>query len=95
VYFQPVTIACEPCPDRCIFVVGGVVLDENSALSAIVVRDLAEEGKVTLGVEYTVAAVEELCAVQLDGAQDLDALALPGDLDLGLVADKAPGCMKG
>lgn len=70
-------------------------MDENSALSAVTARNLLEEGKVGFGVEHFVAAVEETGAVEFHSAQDLDALALPGDRDLGLVADKAPGRMKG
>ena len=42
--FQPVSIGCEPGPDVAVFVIGGIVLDENGALSPIVDGQLLEEG---------------------------------------------------
>lgn len=69
-------------------------MNENSALSAIAAGNLLKEGKVAHGVEHVVAAVEELGAVEFHRPEDLHALALPCDRDLGLVAETAPGGMQ-
>ena len=43
-HFQPVSIGCEPRPDVAVFVVGGVVLDQDSALPPILGGQLLQEG---------------------------------------------------
>ena len=44
VHFQPVSIGSEPRPDVAVFMVGGVVLDQNSALPPVLGGQLLQEG---------------------------------------------------
>jgi len=58
-YLQPVPVAGEPLPNGGIFVVGGVVLDQNRSTLAIVPRQLLQEIEVGRGVEDRVPPVVE------------------------------------
>ena len=93
--FQPVPVAGEPLPNGGIFVVRGVVLDQNRSTPAIVPRQLLQEIEVGRGVEDDVLSVMKSGVPQFDGTQDLHTLALSGDRDFGRVADPAPGGMQG
>ncbi len=83
-------IGTEPAPHFCVLMIGGIVLDEDCALVAIVLREQLEEGQVGRSVEDAVLSVVESRAPQLDGAQNFHRLAFPGDPKLGRTTDAAP-----
>ena len=89
-HFQPVAIGFEPAPHVGILVIGGVVLNQNRSLSAVSPGQLFQEREVGAGVEDGVLPVVETGPPELDGRQDLDALALSGDGDFGRTTDSAP-----
>ena len=88
---QPVPVGSEPTPDLSVLVVGGVVLNENGPLAAIMRREALQKIQVGSGVEDRGLRIVEAGAPKLDGAQDLDALAFAGNRDLGWMSDSAPG----
>ena len=92
--FEPVPVALEPTPDISVFVVRGVVLDKEDSTPPEAFDHVLDEAEVRLGVENTVSLVHELGSVQLDGAQDLDALALSSHRDEWLATDARPGRME-
>src|SRR5260370_9638655 len=83
-------IGTEPPPHFCVLMIGGIVLDEDCALVAIVLREQLEEGQVGRSVEDAVLSVVESRAPQLDGAQNFHRLAFPGDPKLGRPTDAPP-----
>src|SRR5260370_30372420 len=83
-------IGTEPAPHFCVLMIGGIVLDEDCALVAIVLREQLEEGQVGRSVEDAVLSVVESRAPQLDGAQNFHRLAFPGDPKLRRTTDPAP-----
>lgn len=82
-------IGTEPPPHFCVLMIGGIVLDEDRALVAIVLREQLE-GQVGRSAEDAVLSVVESHAPQLDGAQNFHRLAFPGDPKLGRSTDAAP-----
>jgi len=94
-HFQPVSVGAEPVPDRGIFVIRGVVLNQNGSLVTVVPRQLLEESQVRGSVEGGILPVMEAGLPEFDGAQDLDALALPGDRNFRRLPDAAPGGVQG
>jgi len=70
-------------------------VDENRTLPPIAPRQALQKGQVGFGIEYAVPQIMKPHLPQLDGAEDLDALSLPGNGDLGRMADAAPGGVQG
>src|SRR5258708_35525338 len=83
-------IGTEPAPHFCVLMIGGIVLDEDCALVAIVLREQLEEGQVGRSVEDPVLSVVESRAPQLDGPQNFHRLPLPGGPHPGRPTDSAP-----
>ena len=75
--------------------IGGIVLDQDGTLAAIVLSEQLEESQVRRSIEDAVLSVMESRAPQLDGAQNLHRLAFPGDPKLGWPSDSAPRGMQG
>jgi hypothetical protein len=94
-HFEPLAVAVEPAPDLPILVVGGVVLNQDGTAAALVRRKLLQKSEVAFGVEHAVPPVVEAGPLQFDRAQDLHALALPGDQDFGRMTDATPRGMQG
>jgi hypothetical protein len=90
-HFQPMAVGLEPCPDLCILVVGGVVLNQDRSLAAIAASELFEEAEVGGGIEDCFLTVIEPRAPKFDGAEDLDVLAFSGYRDFRRTPDTAPG----
>jgi hypothetical protein len=90
-HFQPVAVGLEPAPHLSILVIRGVVLNEDRCRAAIVPGELMKEGQVGGSIEDGILPVVEAGLPEFDGAEDLDALALPDDGDLRRLADPAPG----
>ena len=88
-------IGTEPAPHLCVLMIGGIVLDQDGALAAIVLGEQLQEGQLGRSIEDAVLTVMESRAPQLDGAQNLHRLAFPGDPKLGWPSDSAPGGMQG
>ena len=68
-HFEPMAVGLEPCPDLAVFVVRGVVLDQNGPLATISPGQLFEEGEVGSCIEDRVLAIVESCAPEFDGAE--------------------------
>ena len=94
-HFQPVSVGAEPVPDLGILVIGGVVLNQNGSPVTVVPRQLSEESQVRGSVESGILPVVEAGLPEFDGAQDFDALALPGDRNFRRPPDAAPGGVQG
>ena len=94
-YFQPMPIGLEPCPDLRILVVGGVVLNQNRSLAAVPPSELFEEAKVGGGIKDGVLAIIKPRAPKFNGAENLHALALSGDRNFGRATYAAPGRVQG
>lgn len=90
-YFQPMPVGLEPCPDVGIFVVGGVVLYQNGSLAAVAPSELFEESEVRCGIEDAFLTVIEPRAPKFDGAENLHVLAFSGYGDFRRAPDAAPG----
>ena len=93
--FQPVAVGTEPAPNRGVLMVGGVVLNENSPLAAIMRGEAPQKFQVGGSIEDRGLGIVEAGAPEFDGAQDLDAFPLAGDGDLGRMTDPAPGGVQG
>src|SRR5438876_12432260 len=70
-------IGLEPAPHLCVLMIGGIVLDEDCALVAIVLSEQLEEGQVGRSVEDAVLSVVEPRAPQLDGTQNFSPCCVP------------------
>src|SRR5207253_11320914 len=73
--FQPVSIGLQQALHQRLLVIGGVVVNENRALPPIASGQGLQKGQVGFGIEYAVLLIMKPYLPQLDGAQDLDALA--------------------
>ena len=67
-------------------------MNENRTLPPIAPRQVLQKGQVGFGVEYAVPQIMKPYLPQFDGAEDL---SLPGNGDLGRMADAAPGGVQG
>ena len=90
-YFQPVPVGLEPGPNLAVLVVGGIVLNQNGALSTVSPCQLLQEAEVGSGVEDRALAILKTRAPQFDGTEDLHMLALAGDGNFRWPAYAAPG----
>ena len=90
-HFQPVAIGAEPAPDFGVFVVGGVVLNQNGSTTPVMPGQLFQKTQVGHGIEGRVLFVVEARAPQFDRTQDLHALALSRDWNFGRMPHAAPG----
>jgi hypothetical protein len=88
--FQPVPVGLKPTPNLGVLMVRGVVLDENGPAAAIVGGEVMQEIEVGGSIEDGGLPIMEAGVPELDGAQDLHALALPSDGNLWGMADAAP-----
>ena len=77
--FQPMPVGFEPGPDITVFVVRGVVLNQNGPLPAVSPRQLFQETEVASGIEDRILAIIKTRTPQFDGAENLDVLTLAGD----------------
>lgn len=93
-YLQPMPVGFEPAPHAGVLVVGGVVLNQDGPLAAIAPGQLFEEADVGGGVEDGVLPIIELRAPQLDGSEDLHALALSGNRNFWRATHAAPGSVQ-
>ena len=75
-YFKPVPVGFEPCPDFRVLVVGGVVLNQDHSLPAVSPCQLLQEAEIGGAIEDLVLAVVEARLPQFDGAEDLHLFAL-------------------
>ena len=94
-HFQPVAVGAEPVPDLGILMIRGMVLNQNGSLATVVPRQLLEEGQVGGSIAGSILLVMEAGLPEFDGAQNLDALAFPGDRNLRRLPDAAPGGVQG
>ena len=90
-YFQPVPVGLEPRPHLSIFVVGGVVLNQNCSLAVIAPGELFEKAQVRYGIKNRLLAIIKPCSPEFDGSKDLHVLALAGDGNFGRLSYAAPG----
>lgn len=91
----PTAVLLEPQRHVLVFVIGGVVLDEDNRLRIVATCHLLEEIKIGLGIEDGVTMIGEPCGVELHAAEYLDALALPRYRYLGLPSPPGPGAVQG
>lgn len=87
-------IGAEPPPHLRVLMIGGIVLNQDGALAAIVSGEPLEESQVGRSIEDAVLSIVESRAPQLDGAQNLHRLAVAGDPKLGWMTDAAPRSMQ-
>ena len=93
--FQPAAILPKPSPDRSVFVVRGIVLNQDGSALAIMGGNLMlQERQVGLRIEDVIPLIEEPASLKVDGPQNLDALAFPGHRHIGGVTDTPPCRMK-
>src|SRR5665213_1274060 len=85
----------KPGPDVGVLMVGGVVLNQDRPLAAVAPSHLFQETEISLGVEGAVLPILEPRTPELDGAENLHALALPGHRNFWWAAYAAPGGMQG
>lgn len=93
-HFEPVTIGFKPCPNVVLFVVGRVVLYENGSTATVASRDLLKEREVRGCIENFILLVVELGGVDLNGSQDLHALALSCHWDFRRAPNWTPRCVE-
>jgi hypothetical protein len=93
--FQPVAVGVEPTPNLGVFMIRGVVLDEDGPGAAIVGGQLVQEVQIGASIEDGGLCIVEARLAQFDGTQDLDALAFAGDGNFRRVTDSAPGGVQG
>ena len=93
-YFQPMPIALEPCPDFRILVVGGVVLNQNRPLTSVSPSELVEEAEIRVGIEDCCLLVIEARAPKFDRAENLHIFAFSGYGDFRRAPDAAPGSVE-
>jgi hypothetical protein len=89
--FEPVTVGLEPMPHSGVFVIRSIVLNEDRSLPPVAARELFHEGQVGVCIEYGVLSVMKSRVPEFDCAQNLHALALPGDRNLWWTTSAAPG----
>ncbi len=94
-HFQPMPVGLEPCPDFRVFMVGGVVLNQNRSLASVSPSDLFKEADIRNSIEDRVLAVIETRAPKFDGGEDFHALALSGYANFRRASDAAPGGVEG
>jgi hypothetical protein len=94
-HFQPVSVGAKPVPDLGVLVIRGIVLNQNGSLVPVGPRQLLEESQVGGSVEGGILSVMEAGLPEFDGAQDLDAPALPGDRNFRRLPEAAPGGVQG
>jgi len=92
---QPMPVGLEPVPYIGVFVVGGVVLNQNGPLAAIAPRELFEEAEIAARVEDSVLPIVESRAPEFDGPENLHAFALAGNRYFRRATDAAPGGVQG
>ncbi len=69
-------IVREPHPNTSVFVVGGIVLNQEYLSPEIAAHDSFEIGNVGFGVEHRLEIIKETGAVQLYGAENLEGVSL-------------------
>src|SRR5260370_41302209 len=74
-HFQPMAVGFEPRPDIGVFVVGGVVLNQDRSLATVSPSQLFEETEIRSGIEDGVLAIIEPRAPEFDGTENLHVLA--------------------
>lgn len=95
VNLQPVPVGAKPVPHRLLLMVGRIVLDQDRTVATIPADQPLQKRQVGHRVEYGVLLIVKSRLPQLDSAEDLDTLALPGDRNLGRMSNAAPGGMQG
>jgi len=94
-YFQPVSIGLHPALHERLLMIGGVIVNENCTLPPIASGQSLQKGQVGFCIEYAVPLIMKPRFPQLDGTEDLDALACPGYGNLRRMSDSAPGGVQG
>ena|SRR5919108_2993969 len=90
-HFEPALIGINPTLHKRLLVIGGAVMNEYRALPPIASGQALQKGQVGFGIEYAVPLIVKSYLPQIDGPEDLDALALPGHGNLRRMSDSAPG----
>src|SRR5258707_15755448 len=92
-HFQPMAVGFEPRPDIGVFVVGGVVLNQDRSLAAVSPSQLFEEAELRSGIEDCVLAIIEPRAPEFDGTENLHVLSFSGHGYFRWEYHPAPGCL--
>ena len=91
---QPLTIGVKPVPYDGLLVIRRIVLNQNRALASIAPGQSLQKSKVGHGVKDRVLAIVKAGLPQFYGPENLDALALAGNRDLGRMSHSAPSSMQ-
>lgn len=70
-------------------------MNENRALPPIASGQVLQKRQIGVRIEYAVPLIMKSYLPQLDGAEDLDTLALSGHGNLRRMSDSAPGGVQG
>ena len=92
--FKPMSIRFEPTPDALVLVIGGVVLNQDRALTAVSPGQLFEEPEIRGGIEDGILAIVEARAPEFDCAENLHALALSRHGNFRWATQAAPGSVE-
>ena len=93
-YFQPMPVRFEPAPNARVFVIRGIVLNEDRSLTPVSPRQLLHEAHICRSVENNFLGIVELGAPEFDGAENFHTLALAGYQYSGWTPDAAPRGMQ-
>ena len=75
--FQPVPVGLEATPNLSVWMIRGIVLDENGPGAAIMAGPLMPEVEVGRSLEDGGLPIVEASVPEFNGAQDLHALMFP------------------
>lgn len=90
-HFEPMLVGLEPSPYIGIFVIRGIVLNQDRSLATVPRSQLFEEGKIGGRIKDGVLAILEARAPEFDCAEDLHAPALSGHGNFRRATHAAPG----
>jgi hypothetical protein len=93
-HFQPMPVGLEPTPNIGIFMIGGVVLDQDGSLATVAPSELFEKGQIGSRVKDSLAPVVEPRAPEFNGTKNLHAFALSGNGNFRRAPHAAPGGMQ-
>src|SRR5437016_5469052 len=94
VHLDQSAVVGEPQPNIPIFVIWGVVLNQEHLLGKVGSYDAFQVLDVRFGVEYALEMVEKPRAIQLDGTIDLERVPLPSSRYRGLRTYSRPGAVE-
>ena len=94
VSLPPRAIVLEPSFNVAVMVIRGVVLNEEDAAGIIMTSEAFKKIQIGLGVENGSPMVEEAGGINVQSAENLDAVSLAGDGNERLVAAPGPSGVK-